>query len=145
MKEKIEIGIVNDEENLKKIFKIREEVFQKEQDIDKNLDFDGNDSKAIQILMKYNNEQIGCARIRFINSKAKLERIALIKKYRGSGLGKVLVDYLVFYCKSKEVKEIYFDAQYYLENFYKKCGFISEGKPFDEVGIKHIKMVMKLK
>jgi len=145
MKEKIEIGIINDKEDLKKIFKIREEVFQKEQNINKKLDFDGNDLEVTQILLNYNNEPIGCARIRFIDNKAKLERIALLKIYRGIGLGNLLLDYLIFYCKSKNVKEIYFDAQFYLENFCKKFGFVSDGKPFDEVGIKHIKMVMKLK
>ncbi|MFA4952825.1 MAG: GNAT family N-acetyltransferase [Candidatus Pacearchaeota archaeon] len=145
MKEKIEIGIVNDKESLKKIFKIREEVFQKEQKINKKLDFDGNDSGATQILISYKNEPVGCARIRFIDDKAKLERIALVKKHRGKGLGNLLLDYLIFCCKSKNVKEIYFDAQSYLENFYKKFGFVSEDEPFDEVGIKHIKMIMKIK
>jgi ElaA protein len=33
------------------------------------------------------------------------------------------------------------NAQYYLLEYYRKLGFKPKGKPFDEAGIKHIKMV----
>ena len=90
----------------------------------------------------YKNEPIGCARIRLIGKKAKLERIALLKKYRGKGFGKNIVNYLIKYCKKKNIKGIYMNSQYYLMNYYKKFGFKTRGKTFMEAGIKHIEMYL---
>ena len=53
------------------------------------------------------------------------------------------MNYLIKYCKSKNVNEIYFHSQYHAKDFYKKCGFKERGKIFSEARIKHIEMFMK--
>ena len=140
----LKIKIIKTKKELKSAFNIRNIVFGKEQKIPRKIDFDGLDNKTKQILVLYNNKPIGTARIRFIQNRAKLERIALLKKYRGRGLGEKLMNFLIDYCKKKEIKEIYFHAQCYLKDFYKKFGFKIRGKSFIEAGkIKHIEMYLK--
>ena len=73
----------------------------------------------------------------------KLERIAVLQGHRGKGYGKETIKWMVEYCKSKNPLTIYMNAQYYLKEFYEYLGFEAEGKPFEEAGIKHIKMVYK--
>ena len=126
------------------MFKIRENVVIKVQNVPEKREKDELDKTAKHVIVIYKNKQIGCARIRFINKKAKLERIALLKKFRSKGFGKAIMDYLINYCKKKKVKEINLHSQYYIKDFYKSCGFKQRGKIFMDAGIKHIDMYLKL-
>lgn len=139
------IRLIKNKKELKQIFRIRDIVFGKEQKIPRTLDFDDFDSIAKQIIVLYRGKPVGCARIRFVNGKGKLERIAILKKYRNKGFGKALTIYMINLCENKKVKEIYFHSQYYVRKFYKRLGFKERGKPFMEAGVKHIEMYMKVK
>lgn len=140
--EKIKIRLVKNKKELENIFKIREIVFIKEQKVAENIEKDKFDRTAKHFILLYKNKPVGCARIRFVDRKAKLERIAVLKSSRGKGFGKMIVNYMVNYCKNKNVKEIVMNSQYYLKDYYKKFGFKPRGKTFMEAGIKHIEMYM---
>ncbi|MCD6318277.1 GNAT family N-acetyltransferase [Candidatus Aerophobetes bacterium] len=104
---------------------------------------DGLENEAKHVIVKYRGKTIGCARVRFLENKAKLERIALLEDYRGKGFGREIMNYLIRYCKRKKVEEIFLHSQSYVKKFYEKCGFKPRGKPFLEAGIKHIEMRME--
>src|SRR3989338_1137517 len=137
--------LTRNRKELKDVFKIRDAVFGKEQKVPRNIDYDELDKCSKHVILLYKNKPIGCARVRLIKNKAKLERIAVIKKYRGRGFGKIIMKYLIWYCKNRKVKEIYFHSQYYIKDFYRRFGFKTRGKPFMEAGIMHIEMYQKLK
>lgn len=139
-----EIRLIRNKKELDEVFNIRNKVFGEEQKIDRAVDFDRLDNNAKHTIVFYGNKVIGCARIRLIKNRVKLERIAILKEYRGKGFGVELMRYLVSYAKKKKAKEIYFHSQYYIKDFYKKCGFKIRGKPFPEAGVKHIEMYLKL-
>ena len=143
MKNSIRIKLVRNKEDLDNVLRVRKAVFIKEQDVPEEIEIDEFDKTAKHIMVLYKNKPIGCARIRLINKKAKLERIAILKKYRGNGFGKILMDYLIDYCKNNNVKEIMMNSQYYLKDYYNKFGFKPRGKTFMEAGIKHIEMYQK--
>ena len=111
------------------------------QNVPEELEIDGEDDSATQIIVLLGKKPIGCARIRMVDNKAKLERISILEAYRGKGYGKDLVKFLIKFCLDKKLKEIYMYAQYYLKTFYSTLGFKERGKVFDEAGIKHIEMV----
>lgn len=136
----LRIRAVENKKELKQVFKIRETVFVKEQNVSFGMEKDEFDSTAKHFLFFYKNKPMGCARIRFIGKKAKLERIAILKKYRGNGLGKLLIHHLIRHCKNKGISEIFMNSQYYLKKYYTNLGFKPTGKSFMEAGIKHIKM-----
>lgn len=140
--ENVKIRLVKNKKELEEVYKIREIVFIKEQNVPKNIEIDKFDKSAKHIVVLYKNKSIGCARVRFIGGKAKLERIAVLKSSRGKGFGKMIVNYMVNYCKNKNVKEIVMNSQFYLKDYYKKFGFKPMGKTFMEAGIKHIRMYM---
>lgn len=142
--ENLEIKKIERISDFEKIVDIRISVFQKEQRVSQELDFDDKDGEAEHFLAFYNKKPVACARIVFEDEKAKLERIAVLKEFRGKGIGKELINYLINYCRERKVKEIYFDAQYHAKLFYEKLVFRERGKPFEEVGIKHIQMFMDL-
>lgn len=140
MKNSLEIRVIQSEEDYNEILNVRNVVFVQEQKVPPKIEFDGLDKKSTHVIVKLNNTTVGCARIRSIDGKMKLERIAILKQYRGKGLGKKLIDFLLFYHKQVGAKEIVIHAQYRLKGFYERIGFKTRGKEFDEANIKHIAM-----
>ncbi|HHJ00911.1 MAG TPA: GNAT family N-acetyltransferase [Candidatus Aerophobetes bacterium] len=144
MKDKnLEIRMIKNRQELNEVLKIREIVFVKGQNCPWECEMDGLDEEAEHIIVKYCGKTIGCARIRFLENRAKLERVALLKEYRGRGFGKEMMKYLIKHCKRRKVEEIFLHSQLYVKDFYKKFGFKPRGKTFMEAGIEHIEMYMK--
>lgn len=126
--------------------KIREEVFQKEKCIAKELDFDGNDDSAIHFIA-YSERPIGTARVRFPTSPthAKLERLAILPEYRGKGVGQHIVHFIEKELAEGGVEEIYLESIEVVKGFYSKLGYQIVGEVFELAGIPHVKMTKKLK
>ena len=141
----IDIHIAKDKYEKELCYKIRKEVFVGGQKIASEMDSDGLDSKSEHVILYNNKKAIGCARIRYINKDMKLERLAILDKYRGQGHGQELMKFIVEYAKKQDVNNIIMSAQQYLERFYEKFGFKKEGESYEEVGIPHIKMYRKIK
>jgi predicted GNAT family N-acyltransferase len=138
----------NKEEKLEECFKIRREVFIKEQKIDEEIEIDDDDKKVVHLLLYDENEKaIGTARINKINlyNEVKLQRICLLKESRGKGYGNLMMRELLNYCNNNFDKDILIslDSQIYALKFYEKNGFIKIGDNFFEVGIEHCKMIYK--
>lgn len=140
----VKIRIARTGKDIGAALKIRHTVFVIGQSVPQLLEIDGFDSRAKHVLVLYRNKPAGCARIRFLGKKARLERIGVLERYRGKGLGLLLTKYLVAYCKRKKVREIAMHAQYHLRDFYGKLGFRPRGKTFMEAGIRHVEMRMKV-
>jgi predicted GNAT family N-acyltransferase len=132
------------QKELNQVLSIRRRVFIREEKVPRPLEFDGLEGVSDHIIVLLRGRPIGCARVRFYEDKAKLERIALSKRYRGRGLGKQLLEYLIEYCKRKKAKKAVLNAQYRLRAFYKLAGFKSVGRPFSDAGMKHVQMIKDL-
>ncbi|GAI46154.1 unnamed protein product, partial [marine sediment metagenome] len=72
------------------------------------------------------------------------ERIAVLKTYRGQGIGKRIIAASLGLAKTKGALEVILDSQQSATGFYEKLGFRQEGELFEEVGIPHIAMTKKL-
>lgn len=142
----IKVRLIKNKKELNQVHKIRNAVFIKEQKVSKEIEYDKHENSAKHIIAFYKNIPAGCARIRLLKGNknlAKLERIAVLKKYRKKCIGKALLKYMISYSKRKKTKEIMMHAQHYALPFYKKCGFKPRGKIFYEADIKHIEMFIK--
>lgn len=139
----LKIQIVGNQKEFDDVIAIRKKVFIEEQNVPIDIEMDGLDDEANHVIAYLDNKPIGCARIR-MNSFAKLERIAVMKDYRRKGFGRKITEFLIDYCKQKNVDEIRLHAQIYTADFYKKLGFLERGKTFFEADIKHIEMHMSI-
>ena len=120
---------------------IRESVFVDEQGCPYEEEFDEFDATSHHVLLKLGSRPAGCARWRWIDARtAKLERFAVLPEARGKGLGSVLVRHVRGEAKSSGAERLVLHAQAHLENFYASFGFKTEGAPFVEAGIPHVKM-----
>ncbi len=120
-----------------KIKLIRNTVFTNEQYIDSEIDFDGQDDHCIHVLIVKNGEYIGTGRML---SDGHIGRLAILKEYRGQGLGAEMVQSLMDKAKSENMKRVYLGAQKHAIGFYGKLGFSVYGEPFIEVNIEHSHM-----
>ena len=136
----IKINIVTTDQDYRDCLYIRNKVFIEEQNINKKLEYDDKKVSAIYIVAKINLIAIGTARYRSTEIGMKLERFAVLKEYRGLGVGKSLVFFLIKILKSE--KNLYLNSQKKVAGFYKKLGFKIRGDVFYEAKIPHYKMVL---
>ena len=142
------IKIVKTDKELTDAKSVRTEVFQKEQGIAAEIDFDGKDNEADHIIAYFDKRPVGTMRIRYIidgGKVAKIERMAVLREFRGQNIGGRMMEYALDYLKEKGIEKAVLDAQEHAKKFYEKLGFKQEGEVFMEVGIPHVKMFKIMK
>jgi len=139
----IEVRKVANQTELEQIFKIREEVFVKEQEVAPEDEYDEFEKTSTHFLATVDGVACGTARWRQTEKGIKLERFAVLKNYRNSGVGQEILRVLLADIEEdpnvSEQKK-YMHAQTIAIPFYKKFGFETIGDEFTECGIKHYLM-----
>ena len=130
--------------NIKEIKEIRKVVFSDELNIPESYLFDEYDKTCNQFLIKNNEITIGALRLRKENNAIKLERMAILPKFRKMSFGLRTISEIKRYCMEKNESKIFLDSIYDIRDFYKKCGFAEIGGIFERVGLPHIKMEMSI-
>lgn len=116
---------------------IRETVFIAEQQVPVELEFDGLDDTAMQVLVAVEGKYVGTGRML---DDGHIGRIAILKEYRGQGLGAKLVQALVDEAIRLGYPRVYLGAQTHAIDFYSKLGFTPFGDEFMDAGIPHLAM-----
>ncbi|MEA5467816.1 GNAT family N-acetyltransferase [Spirulina sp. 06S082] len=140
----LEIKIVSYSEERQILESIRKQVFQEEQNVPFELEFDGQDETAEHFLAYWQGKAIGTVRLRFLEPQtAKIERLAVLKEARGKNIGKQLMQAVLERAVQKQAKQAIINAQLYIKGLYLKLGFEPVGEQFTEAGIPHLKMIKK--
>lgn len=140
-KKEIQVIKVSSQEDLETVFAIRRKVFVEEQDCPPELEWEYED-ESVHFLAKVNSAPAGAARWRKTEKGYKLERFAVLKEFRGMGVGQHLVE-AVLSDLPDDAAYIYLHAQITAIGLYKKLNFVAEGDLFEEAGIQHYKMVLR--
>jgi predicted GNAT family N-acyltransferase len=74
------------------------------------------------------------------NGIAKLRQMVVDESRQGEGLGKKLIHGLELIAKDRGFSRIEMAARSEASGFYRKMGYLPEGRIFKEVGIDHIRM-----
>lgn len=131
--------------DLKSAFAIRREVFVEEQRVSAEEEYDEFEDISTHFLARADGKPCGTARWRRTSNGVKLERFAVLKIFRGMGVGKALVKAVlddVFSQQPEPIERIYLHAQVTAIPLYSGFGFVSIGPMFEEAGIQHYKMVL---
>jgi len=124
------------------ISSIRDTVFCLEQNIPRDIEWDGEDSEFTHVIAYgENNTPIGTGRIK---SDGKIGRLAILKDLRGQGIGERILMSLIDVARDKGLKQVYLHAQIQAESFYSNRGFQKDGAEFIEANIRHVKMVLEI-
>ena len=142
MKNNLKIEIVKWIDGLSQLKNIREKVFIQEQKVTPQLEWDGMDEKAIHFLVFNDKAAIGCARAIVIKNHMQLGRMAVLKEYRGQGIGSALIEKAMTTAKLNQLSAIYISAQCHAINFYKKFGFEVTSDIYLDAEIPHRDMTL---
>lgn len=120
---------------------IRREVFCLEQGVPEHEEMDGLDGVSRHYLVRRGSLAIGTARVRRLDGQTyKIERVAVRRLDRRSGMGRALMLRLIDDIVRSGGSRIVLNAQLAVRDFYADLGFAAEGAVFEEAGIPHIKM-----
>ena len=123
---------------------IRYEVFVIGQNVPADEEIDAFEDESFHFLAFKENEPCGAARWRLTQNGVKLERFAVLEKYRSQGVGSALVTSVLEDINSNpksKGKLLYLHAQLSAMKLYSKFGFKQVGGLFQECDIDHYKMV----
>jgi predicted GNAT family N-acyltransferase len=120
---------------------VRTPVFIVEQFVTPEFEWDELDTSAVHVLATLNNEPIACLRIIDYH---KIGRMAVLKEWRGMGLGTALLLEAVGICKLHGSTSVYLSAQTHAIGFYQACGFKVTSDIYQDVHIPHVDMQLEL-
>jgi predicted GNAT family N-acyltransferase len=121
--------------------RIRFTVFVEEQRVPPELEMDEHDPRCIHALALADGQAIGTGRLL---PDGHIGRMAVLKDWRGRGAGRALLRALVEAARQRGDREVALNAQVQVLGFYRAEGFEPEGSVFEEAGIDHQAMRMKL-
>lgn len=141
--------LVKSTEELEQCLEIRKAVFVKENKIDESEEIDEFDrlgEACNHFLILEEGRAVGTLRLVCQdNETARLQRFCFYKNERGKGYGSAALKELESFCRKRGVRKITANAKYSSLGFYLKNGYIAEGLPFYEVGVKHVKILKEFK
>lgn len=121
---------------------VREAVFIQEQHVPEKLEWDEFDLVSVHVLaVTPEGKPIGTARLL---PDGHIGRMAVLKAWRGKGLGSALLQCLLEESRRRSMSKIILNAQITAKAFYAKFGFQVTGSEFMEAGIPHVKMFLRL-
>lgn len=110
--------------------------------------WDMYDEKAWHFVAIENKKVVACAVLVPLEDKepkARLIQMAVNTTMQGRGVGKLLVNEIIKFAKCQELVEIVCHSRAYANKFYQKLGFDIYGETFEEVGIPHNHMKLRIK
>jgi predicted GNAT family N-acyltransferase len=119
----IGVTVVHRLDDLFKVLAVRAATYIVEQDCPYAEEFDGNDFTATHLLGYIGNEPAGCLRIRYFAEFAKLERLAVIARFRRSHLAFQLIKAGISFCAAKGYRKLYGHAEPRLVKLWERFGF----------------------
>ena len=136
------LRIATTAEDVLKVMVVRGIVFIEEQEVDWEGEIDEFEDLSIHVLGEIDGQPVAAGRLRLLpDGWAKLERVAVRPRWRGRGIARQIVRFLMSEAAVRGAERLKLHAQVYLEEFYREFGFFREGDVFDECGIDHILMV----
>lgn len=121
--------------------KIRTIVFIAEQHVPDVLEWDAADDSAIHLLVRVDRQPVACARVL---PDGHIGRMAVLKAWRGRGIGAALLQRAVNICRELPVAQVQLSAQTHAMGFYARAGFMVCSEPYLDANIPHVDMVLKL-
>jgi predicted GNAT family N-acyltransferase len=121
--------------------RIRFTVFVGEQAVPADLEIDDNDAHCVHALAYADGRAIGTGRLL---PDGRIGRMAVLKDWRGQGAGRALLGRLIDAARQRGHREVALSAQVHALEFYRAEGFEPEGAVYEEAGIPHQEMRLRL-
>lgn len=116
------VGVVSSADDLAKVFAVRTAVYMVEQNCPYEEEFDGNDYCATHVLGTVDGEPAAVTRLRWFADFAKLERVAVVPRFRSTPITKITIEFSFELCRRKGYRKLFGHAQKRLIGFWEQHG-----------------------
>lgn len=141
----MDIFITDDKKYYDQCVEIRRRVFVDEQHVPIEMEIDEHESDSVHVILLFNNEPAGTVRYRQIDETTiKVERMAVLKKFRGMHFGTGLVHFVHLHAQAKDFLWAKLSAQTHAIEFYETLGYQVSSDEYDDAGIPHVDMVKSI-
>jgi predicted GNAT family N-acyltransferase len=113
---------------------IRFAVFVEEQGVPRDIELDDMDPACLHAVAFCGEKSVGTGRLL---PDGHIGRMAVLKAWRGRGIGGLLLDALIESARRRGDREVALSAQVHAVPFYRAHGFAEEGSEYLEAGIRH--------
>jgi predicted GNAT family N-acyltransferase len=120
---------------------IRFSVFVEEQGVPLEIELDAIDAQCVHAVVFEDQTAVATGRLL---PDGHIGRMAVLKAWRGRGIGSLLLGKLVELARARGEREVMLSAQAHAVAFYRAHGFVEEGAEYLEAGIRHQAMRRKL-
>lgn len=130
---------------LTQIHEIRRIVFVEEQNVSEEDEMIPWEDEVSEHLIIFEDDiQVATGRVVLHEGKYSLGRIAVLKEHRGKGYGRLVLADLIKKAHAMGAEKIEIHAQSYLVEFYRSFGFEICSEEYEEAGIMHFTMTLKI-
>lgn len=123
------------------IKQIREQVFILEQQVPVELEWDGLDDNATQLLVMDGQTPVATSRML---QDGHIGRMAVMPAYRRKGIASQMLLTLLDIARQKGLSRVFLSAQVQAIDFYQKHGFTVSSDSYMDAGIPHKDMYLNL-
>lgn len=141
----MDIFIAKTEKELEEAYRIRKIVFVDEQHVPMEEEVDDFEKEAIHFIGYHEDEVVAASRLRFVDELGKLERICVLKPYRGKSYGKKIIERMEAEIAKRGYSKAKLHAQTHAKEFYERLGYKVVSEQFFDAGILHVAMAKTLK
>jgi len=113
---------------------VRLVVFVEEQRVPAELEMDEKDAGCVHAVAFLDGRAVGTGRLL---PDAHIGRMAVLKEFRGQGVGGAILRHLMRAARERGDREIALSAQVHAVPFYREHGYEVYGEVYDEAGIPH--------
>jgi predicted GNAT family N-acyltransferase len=135
----------HDPDEIAAALELRVQVFCEEQGVSHDEELDGLDHDCTQIVAVEEGKVVATCRLRLVDGDSKLERMAVDKARRETGVGRALMERAEQEARASGAPRMVLHAQRAAEGFYARCGYRVEGDSFMEANIEHVRMTKDLR
>jgi len=120
---RFETLVASTPDHIAKVFAIRAAVFMTEQKCPYEEEYDGNDYTGTHILGLVSGEPAAVLRIRYFADFVKIERLAVLQRFRGSRIAAAVIEHALGLVRRKGYRTAYGHAQKRVAPFWSRFGF----------------------
>ncbi|MCS6785936.1 MAG: GNAT family N-acetyltransferase [Thiobacillaceae bacterium] len=120
---------------------VRRAVFIQEQGVPEALEWEPDDPRCDWFLAEAADQVVGTARL---TADARIGRMAVLPQWRRRGVGSALMRAVLAHARTLGLQQVSLHAQVHALPFYARFGFQPVGPQFDEAGIPHRRMFLRL-
>ncbi len=138
----LELCKADNQELLEICLKIRNTVFVVGKGVPREIEHDQFDTltgPCRHFLIRHQGADVGALRcLRLTEDTVQIQRLCLLKEYRGQGLGKAVLASIEHELQNQGVTTFSLDAKCEASGFYEKCGYQMGSGGFMEANVAHV-------